>query len=156
MSHSPGELSGITVGHCTFLSPAALKMAVLETIKMGRSTNRPTMRKIGLESRCQRVAMRQMVWLSILAISYVFIWRRGLVRQAHTATAAVCTCRRTAARHGDRRWKKIVTFTTLRLTRVTRRYFMPQDLNHPPGDRATVASTGAAYPDLTLNGVIAL
>ena len=56
----------------------------------------------------------------------------------------------------DRCWKKIVTFTTSRLTRGTRKYFMPQDLNRPPGDPATVANTGAAYRVSILNGAIAL
>src|ERR1700716_3867947 len=128
-------------------------MAVLETIKMGRSTSRTTVRKIGAESRCQREATRQMVWPSILAIRNVSIWPRGGEPQECTAREVACTCRRMEARHGLWGWKTNVTFTTLRLTRVTRNYFMPQDLNRRPGDQATVVSIGSAYRGSILNGV---
>ena len=102
MSHSLGELSEITTGHCTCLIARRS-----EDGSIGNDKDGAIYKSTDNAETWSRVAMPEGSnapnGLAIdPAIRDVFIWRRGLVRQDCTATGVACTCRRTVARHGDR------------------------------------------------------
>src|SRR5438270_10819484 len=68
--------------------------------------------------------------------------------------AAEFSCRRTEAGTGVRFLMATDTYTTWPSIRRTRTWFMPQDSNLPPGDRAIAASTGLEFQDSISNGDI--